>query len=114
MTKPVSVPSSPTTYSVNLWGSKPGENDDCWTGADFSTLEEARAVLADPWSHFSRSYHESSTAYFELDGPDVNEITKNPSFKPRKQRDDGEWRREAAMQAGMMGGVECYNDAMGF
>jgi hypothetical protein len=33
-------------YSVNLWGSNPDitDNDDCWTGDDFATREEAIRV----------------------------------------------------------------------
>lgn len=31
-------------YVVNLWGSYPGLNDDCWTGAEFPTYHEARRV----------------------------------------------------------------------
>ena len=32
-------------FSVTLWGSNPDEtdNDDCWTGDDFATREEAIA-----------------------------------------------------------------------
>ena len=36
-----------TVFSVNTWGSHPDKNnDDCWDGADFKTLEEAEADFA--------------------------------------------------------------------
>jgi hypothetical protein len=93
-------------YSVDYWGSDPDEgNDDCWTGYDFATLDEARAKFAaEP-----DAYHCSDTAVIVLDGPDVHEKRKNPGFRPSK-RDDSEWRSEAVMQAGMLGGCEAYND----
>lgn len=99
-------------YSVNLWGSKPGTNDDCHTGADFATLEEALAVYLTPASHF-RAVDVADSAYVEIDGPDFHdERCINPR---RKVRDDlSDWRREIAMQAGMGLGIEAYNDEMGF
>lgn len=32
-------------YNVNLWGSKPGENDDCRTGGELTNLKRAIAWL---------------------------------------------------------------------
>lgn len=33
-------------YSIDIWGSDPDEdNDDCWTGVDFDTLESAQEVF---------------------------------------------------------------------
>lgn len=102
------------TYSVLLFGSHPDEeNDDCWTGDDFATREEAERVLADPWRHFDAGYFRADTAYLVLDGPDVSQTIQNPGFRPSR-RDDSDWRRESAMQAGMAFGCVGYNDAMGF
>jgi hypothetical protein len=54
-----------------------------------------------------------STAYIMLDGPDVNEIRKNPHFKARSRKaDDDAWRREQAMEAGMLHGCDAYNDVL--
>ncbi len=94
-------------YSVYEFGSHPDEdNDDCYAGEDFATIEEARAAyLATP--------NDRGVAYIMLDGPDVNEIRKNPSYrKPRRGND--EWQSEFAMQAGMAFGCQGYNDAMGY
>lgn len=106
-------------YSVLLFGSHPdSDNDDCWTGADFDTLEEARACFDNPWNTFEKSapgYYFSDTAYIVLESATEQlAIRKNPGFKPRRRRDDGEWKREAAMQAGMAFGCDGYNDEMGY
>lgn len=62
-------------YSVNLYGSHPdANNDDCWTGDDFETKEQALRVFNNPWEHFNRSSNESCTAYIEIDGPDINQV----------------------------------------
>ena len=101
-------------YNVNLYGSHPdANNDDCWTGDDFETKEQALMVFNNPWEHFNRSSNESCTAYIEIDGPDINQVRANPSFRKAKDCDDG-WKREFAMQAGMVYGCNGYNDAMGF
>lgn len=90
-------------YSVNFWGSKPGDNDDCFTGFDF---EEKEAALK-----FYAGVHPIHYAWIELDGPDIHEERKNPHYK---RRDDREWQREIAMEAGMLHGCDAYNDAMGY
>ena len=102
-------------FSVNLWGSDPAlDNDDCWTGQDFDTLAEAEAFYANPFTDAKfAQYYERSTTVIELDGPGVHRERPNPAFVPSKA-DDSDWRREHAMQAGMMGGCEAYNDAMGY
>lgn len=103
-------------YAVNLWGSNPDEgNDDCHTGADFATLDEARAVYTNPWSVFDRRHYEACTAVFEIDGPDVYDTRDNPEYA--SSNDDAfndEWRREIAIEAGMCMGIDAYNDAMGY
>lgn len=114
-------------YTVTLWGSHPdNENDDCWTGDDYATEEAARAIFdaADPVeamaadlpeprrSAFIGEYH-SDAVFAQLDGPGVNEVRRLRKDRTRRS-DDGEWRREIAMQAGMMGGCDAYNEAMGY
>ncbi len=94
-------------YHVDYWGSDPDEgNDDCWTGYDFSSLEEARAKFAaDP-----DAYHYNCTAVIVLDGPEIHEERKHLGFRPSKNNDDAEWRSESVTQAGMMGGCDSAND----
>ncbi len=98
-----------TLYSVNHWGSRPDkDNDDCYTGDDFATLEEAKA---------SHLYQDGpyDVEYIELDGPDIHEVRKNPSYSAKQCRlDDAEWRNETATQAGMAFGTSGYNEAMGW
>jgi hypothetical protein len=115
------------TYSVNLWGSHPDAgNDDCWTGIDdIATYEEALAIAKDPTSGFTRP---GSWAYVQILGPDEDDLTSDvqvellvePNPKAPKRRSDREdrddmqdWRREQAMEAGMLHGIDAYNDAMG-
>lgn len=105
--RPPRCPDSIKPYSVCFYGSHPDlENDDCFYGEDFDTLEEALVC-------FQALPHDSSVEYIELDGAEgpngENLIRRNPSF--RRYRDDGEWAREHAMQMGMGLGVEAYNDA---
>jgi len=99
-------------YSVNLWGSDPAEdNDDCWTGLDFATREEAERAYADPAAHFLASSW-TCTVFVELDGPDVHEERR---VRPDRRRpSDADWIREHATQAGMALGCDGYNDAMGY
>jgi len=102
-------------YSVNLWGSDPNEeNDDCWTGQDFNTLSEAEAFYDNPFADAAFAQHfQRCSAFIELDGPNVHKQRPNPGFKPSPVNDD-DWNREIAMQAGMMGGCDAYNDACGY
>lgn len=115
-------------YSILMWGSHPDDdNDDCSTGVDFDTREEAELIFrsADPIEELSKVHRRDypdginfaayyrDTPFIELDGPDINEVRKLGD--PRKiPVDDHEWRREQAMQAGMGLGVDAYNDAMGY
>lgn len=96
-------------FSVNEWGSNPDttDNDDCWTGLDFATLEEA---LAD----FNRDENRNlSTRWVCVDGPGVHAVRKLAGRKTH--RDDAQdWKRELAMEAGMLHGVDAFNDEMGF
>jgi hypothetical protein len=102
-------------FSVSHWGSHPDEeNDDCFTGEDFDSLEEAiEAFHADPG--------DSSVKYIELDGLEDSELSKhgissryrkNPNYRKTRD-DDSDWKRENAMQAGMAFGCDGYNEAMG-
>jgi len=100
-------------YTVLEWGSHPHEgNDDCWQGSDFDTEEEAQAFLKAKIGNAC-----GSVAYYELDGPDKNEITKNPAYVETGDSDSEfqrAWQSEIAMEAGMMHGAEAYNCEMGW
>lgn len=112
----------PLRFSVHFWGSDPAEeNDDCWTGDDFATMAEAMAIVADPslyfktWRVYDAQDTIQSTMYFEVceDGATV-QLVKNPRFN-HKRRDNADYgSSERAMQAGMMGGCDAYNDEMGY
>ena len=98
-------------YTADLWGSHKDEgNDDNITGTEHDTLEEARAGL----EALKNSRHfRGQWAYACIEGPNgrVHEET-NPDYRPTPD-DDGEWRREFAMQQGMGHGVGAYNEANG-
>jgi hypothetical protein len=103
-------------FTVNLWGSHPDHNnDDCWTGYDCETLEEALDCLNNPWKYFDKDRDCDGTAYFELDSEERHELVGNPEFNERLYEDDcRDWKQEFAMQNGMAFGVDGYNDAMGY
>ncbi len=117
-------------YSVTLWGSNPDvtDEDDCWTGAEFATLEDALGcyrALTGSIGNFDLSEQLDKVTGYDwefvmLDGPDVHDVSPNPD-QPRQRRhrrerarEDAGWRRERAMQAGMAFGCNGYNDAMGW
>lgn len=119
-----------TIYSVLLWGSHPDAgNDDCWMSYETMDLAEALAVYHDPAKcedltgpYFARTWGDS--AYIELavmeapnsnaevSNPSVYKVRPNPDHKPSTDSLE-DWRRECAMEAGMLGGVEAYNEVMG-
>jgi hypothetical protein len=112
-------------YSVNLWGSDPDAgNDDCWTGADFATLDQAvacyRALVMFPIEGQLSKACGHDWEFVELDGPNLHEVTANPDQVSQRRhrldraRSDGAWRREIATQAGMSHGCDGYNEAMGW
>lgn len=99
-------------YTVNLWGSHPDEdNDDCWTGDDFATLKEAERVFSAWETHFHPS-NVLSTSHIEITGPDLRRVVKIQDV-PR-ENDDSDWKREMAMEAGMLHGVRAHNETMGW
>jgi len=113
-------------YSVTLWGSNPDEtdNDDCWTGDDFATREEAILVYREVVMFPDDSKlslvcgPRGSWEFVMIDGPETHEVTQNPdrpSCARRRrelERSNAEWRRERAMEVGMLQGVNAYNDEM--
>lgn len=117
----------PKTFTVNLWGSDPDdENDDCWIGFDFDSEGAARAAFDAPdpiavlaleleeprRARFVAEYRRDA-AYIQIDGPGVHEDRK--LREPAEQEPvDMEWQNEIATQAGMMGGCDAYNDVMGY
>lgn len=104
-------------FSVLHWGSHPDlDNDDCWTGEDFDTVEEAIAF-------FHKDPDDTSVEYIEIDGIadadlpkyGIERHRKNPYFiKETRDHSDREWQSEYAMQQGMGLGIDAYNEAMGW
>lgn len=122
-------------FSVTLCGRHPHAEDfdDAHTGEEYATLEEARAIFdaPNPIEALSRgnadperfiSYYQGCTPYVWLLGPEdevpggeqIREMPGAQKMLKRLAADDGEWRREQAMQAGMAFGCQGYNEAMGY
>ena len=107
-----------TKYCVEFWGSHPDDdNDDCWTGDDFSTEAAARKQYDNPV--FPLDSPSGGVAYIQLTRVDGNLVEQlavrpNPGFLPNRPHARDDWRQEAAVQAGMMGGCEAYNEVMGY
>jgi len=103
------------SISVSHWCSHPDlDNDDCSTGEDFATEAEALA-------YYNTDPEDTGIEYIEIDISDaacnrlgITRCRKSGNYVPSKDTDDGEWKRENAMQAGMAFGVHGYNDAMGY
>jgi hypothetical protein len=101
--------------AVNHWGSHPDlENDDCYCGEDFTS--EAEAV-----AYYHQDPGQECVEYIEIDIAEedcirlgIERCRKNPKFRPSFNEDTDEWRREQANEAGMLGGIHAYNDAMGY
>lgn len=104
------------TFTVDLWGSHPfAGNDDCWTGLDFDSLEEALECYHNLEKHFE-AYALEETRFVKLDGPNVDAVYIKEVFgyvTPESDSDDA-WERERAMQAGMAFGCDGYNDFYGY
>lgn len=106
------------TYTVKLWGSNPGTNDDCWTEGEYPTLAQARVAYEEPFDsgEFPMRYNDShEPLWIEMTGEGIHEVrciwtgTRTPS---RDSGFDREWQSEIAMQAGMGLGIDAYNDEM--
>jgi len=118
------------TYHVNLWGSKPGTNDDCDTGETFETEAEARRCYEQAEKRFSPSalryaaWFELGVDYAERDAHghqlvDTIAERRNPSYdRAAVERENAAYdamcRNERAMQAGMAFGCQGFNDEMGW
>lgn len=104
---------TPKPFAVNHWCSHPDlGNDDCKTGEEFDALHDAEKA-------FSALVTDRYVAFVELTGPDLRRVRENPAYDAKwvareRARDDAEWRREAAMQAGMGLGARAYNEEMGY
>lgn len=100
-------------YAVNFWGSKPGTNDDCWTGLDFATREDAVAAFESRPMDIAPYADAVSTAWIEIDGPDIHDARPNPDYDSRADGHDDDWHQEQRMQAAMAFGVQGWNDYQG-
>lgn len=97
-------------FEVSLFGSHPDENnDDYYMGEEYPTLELALHAFNNPEEAFGK-HCDSSCAYVEINGPNYYSVRLLSTFKPNKA--DENWKRELAMEAGMLSGVDAYNDFM--
>ena len=85
------------------WGSHPDEdNDDQWYGDSYRTREQAmEEALRSP---------AADVFFVTFDGPDESFVRQVP--RPHRSKPEPQC-NEYAQQAGMLGGVHAYNDAVG-
>jgi hypothetical protein len=105
-------------YTVDLWSCEPLTDDGCNTGDDFTNRESAERafkLVCEALERGERIWHSTcaATGWVVLDGPDVHKEYTVKAYSPEPDNGD-DWRREAAMQAGMAFGCDGYNDAMGY
>jgi len=111
-------------FYVNLWGSHPDEeNDDCWTGVRFDTLDAAKQAASNPatfpWpSHCSS--HDTAALQVTIEDEHTSAVEEvlvvmNPAFRPDPEAAEersgraGPWRREMQREDAMLYGVEGWN-----
>jgi hypothetical protein len=103
------------SISVSHWMSHPDlDNDDCSTGEDFATEAEAVAFYKLDPSDKGIEYVEIDLSDEDCQRLGITRCRKSGNFRPSTKRDSGSWQREIANEAGMLGGVHAYNDAMGY
>ena len=104
-------------YAINFWGSHPDlENDDCWGGFDTDDREKAMNSL-NGVSDVDTQFVEVCSIVSEDDkGHQLLKrlkLSKNPDYQP-EPIDEEEWVMELAMEAGMLHGVDAYNEMLGW
>lgn len=95
-------------YEVSFW-----KGDNCLYDKDFNTKTEAWAEYKATCSDSNIEYVEIAEVLSEQGGnKKLREIEKrfNPTYKPESY----DWKREIAMEAGMLHGVDAYNEVMGW
>lgn len=86
------------------------DEDDLTTAIEFETKEEALECFnATPKSFYRDCPYIALAVRKEI----VAERTDKTALAIRS-REDRAWTREVAMEAGMLGGCESFNDAMGY
>ena len=103
-------------FSVSIWWKNPetpeGE-DCCCMGDEFETESEARDCVKNLEKHFNPR-EVRTCPWVLLEGPNLRELTCDEVFLKQCQKDEvyikACERAEARMQAGMLGGIDAYND----
>ncbi len=104
------------TYTVSLWSTDPALEDsegNCMFGKDFATQGEAESFIASLETNFDLAYY-CDVPFVMIDGPNLHKVSVRECIRPSHRVHDNDWQREGAMQAGMAGGCEAYNDYMGY
>lgn len=103
-------------FSVNHWGSHPDAgNDDCYTGDDYDTFEQALAAYLESADYSVQYIEIDGLEDWELEAKGLTRVRKNPGYSRKECRRQDQWdRSEFAMQQGMAFGCDGYNEAMGY
>ena len=101
-------------FQVLFFGSDPDlENDDLWVVCEFEDRDKAFECFNNPFTEPDLQFYKKDTAFIVIQFSGESQKRKNPHYQSPKPQMD-EWVKESAHQAGMMGGVESYNDYMGY
>jgi len=111
-------------FFVGLYESDPAyypKNDDCRIGQEYATLAEARHDFENWQTEFKGT---NGISHVEIDGPGVHEVkqvmtddkivSRDRRLAREEQAEAAAWRRGIANEAGMLGGCDAYNEAMGY
>lgn len=98
-------------YTVNIWGSKPNTNDDCWNGKDFDNLDAALECFNGIVEGQFHSSDAVSTQWVEIDGPDIHRERRNPDYQHTADNDD-DWLREIQHEHLMLHGLQGLGDLL--
>jgi hypothetical protein len=104
-------------YTVDLWGADPeGPEDRHITSLDFQTKQEAVYCFEKPEDFFPAA-DLALAVFVAFDWDEVfcsKRLISEKEEAKRRQKEFDAHRKEIAMEAGMLGGCEVYNEVMGY
>ncbi len=104
---------------VNLWGSKPRTDDDCWVGIDFDDQKDPEAGTKAAVAYWNPEKTDlvkfldrgTGELWIEVACYGRTQMARKLRDASPDADDDSADRQERAMQAGMGLGIDAYNDA---
>jgi len=114
------------SYHVELWCSDPREDgDDHCQSYEFEDLASAKRAFENPRDEMRANdlhcvTHLQLTRVVLYDGREyadpigVRQVMTDAQIAKMRADDDRTWKREIAMEAAMLHGVDAYNEVMGY